>query len=180
LKRDRHSQFEQLVSPYLQRLYHLAYRYTGQREDAEDLVQELMLKLYPRLDELKTIDKLGPWLTRILYRQFVDSFRRQQRSPVDYTDEEIPASDEHNDEDSGPFHASSIELTREMLSHALDQLKQEQRMLIMLHDVEGYNLQEINDMTDIPIGTLKSRLSRARKKLQSIIQKREPNAELSV
>ena len=55
-----HNQFEQLVEPHLERLYKYAYRLTGQRDEAEDLVQDLLVKLYPRLEEMKQIDKLGP------------------------------------------------------------------------------------------------------------------------
>jgi RNA polymerase sigma factor (sigma-70 family) len=73
--------FERLVRPHLTLLYRLAYRYTGTREDAEDLLQDLMVKLYGRLDELEQVRDLKPWLMRALYNAFVDGVRRRQRIP---------------------------------------------------------------------------------------------------
>ena len=178
-KKDRHTQFEQLVGPHLKQLYKLAYRYTGQRDDAEDLVQDVLLKLFPRLEEMQSVDKLGPWLSRVLYRQYVDQYRRQQRSPITYMDDEETVYETHASEQAGPAAVTNNEMTHQVLEQALNQLNEDQRILIMLNDVEGYSLQEINEMLDIPVGTLKSRLSRARNKLREIIHKTEPETELA-
>jgi len=175
-RKDSHTQFEQLVRPHLKRLYSLAYRYTGQRDDAEDLVQDLLLKLYPRLEEMQQIDKLAPWLARVLYRQFIDQYRRKQRSPINYMDDEEAIYETQASDVAEPAEVVNSELTQDMLNNALNQLNEDQRTLIMLHDVEGYSLQEINKITDVPVGTLKSRHSRARSKLREIIRIMEPNA----
>ena len=90
-RQDSHAQFERLIRPHLKRLYSLAYRFTGQRDDAEDLVQDLLLKLYPRLEEMQAIDKLSPWLSKVLYRQYVDQYRRKQRSPISFMNEDEEA-----------------------------------------------------------------------------------------
>ncbi len=81
-RKDSHAQFEKLVSPHFNNLYKLAYRLTGQRDNAEDLVQDLLLKIYPRLEEMQGIDKLAAWLSRVLYRLFIDQYRQQQRQPI--------------------------------------------------------------------------------------------------
>ena len=87
------------MRPHLQSLYRQAIRYTENRDDAEDLVQDLLLKLFPRLDELERIDRLPPWLARVLYRLFVDDFRRRQRSPIEPVDDEQQLYQNHgNDE----------------------------------------------------------------------------------
>ncbi len=174
--KNSHSQFEQLLRPHLQQLYRLAYRYTGHRDDAEDLVQDLLLKLYPRLQEMQAIDKLGPWLSRVLYRLFVDQYRRHQRSPIDFTDDEQSVYESHESDEVDPVEVTHTQITNTVLNAALGRLKEEQRLLVLLHDVEGYSLQEINQMIDVPIGTLKSRLSRTRQKLQDIINKMEPHS----
>lgn len=174
--KDSHTQFEHLLKPHLNRLYQLAYRYLGDRDDAEDLVQDLLLKLYPRLEEMQQIEKLGPWLSRVLYRLFIDQYRRDIRSPIDFTDEEDSIYRIHASHDPLPEDIVNNMSTHELLTTALDELKEEYRVLILLHDVEGYNLQEIEEMTGITIGTLKSRLSRSRKKLRKIINAMEPNA----
>ena len=174
--KDPHAQFEALVRPHLKHLYHLAYRFTGQRDDAEDLVQDLLLKLFPRLEEMQAIEKLGPWLSRILYRQFVDLHRKQQRSPIHLIDNEEAVYETHASDMAGPSDTVNAELTQNILNQALEHLTDDQRALVMLHDVEGYSLQEINQIMDIPVGTIKSRLSRSRAKLREILHKMEPKA----
>ena len=156
-------------------LYKLAYRLTGQRDNAEDLVQDLLLKIYPRLDEVQGIDKLAAWLSRVLYHLFIDQYRRQHRSPINLMNDEDVIYNTHASYMPGPSDVANTELTQELINTALGQLNEDRRILIMLHDVEGYNLQEINEMTGIPVGTIKSRLSRARNKLRKIIQIREPD-----
>ena len=173
-RKDSHAQFEKLVSPHFNNLYKLAYRLTGQRDNAEDLVQDLLLKIYPRLEEMQGIDKLAAWLSRVLYRLFIDQYRQRQRSPITLMSDEDVIYDTHASNMAGPSDVANSELTQELINSALEQLHEDRRILIMLHDVEGYNLQEINDMTGIPVGTIKSRLSRARNKLRKIIQTREP------
>ena len=174
-RKDSHARFEALVSPHLNNLYKLAYRLTGQRDYAEDLVQDLLLKVYPRLDEMQGIEKLAAWLSRVLYHLFIDQYRRQQRSPIHLMSDEDVIYDTHASNMAGPSEVANAELTQELINKALEQLSEDRRILIMLHDVEDYSLQEINEMTGIPIGTIKSRLSRARNKLREIIQSREPD-----
>jgi len=170
---SEHDNFEQLVQPHLNRLYKLAYRFTGHRDDAEDLVQDVLLKLYPRLQEMQKIEMLGPWLSRVLYRQFIDKLRSQQRSPVQFTDEEQSYYESQADSAQLPAELFESRLTQEALQQALDELSEDMRILVMLHDVEGYTLQEIHQMLDVPVGTLKSRLSRARTKLKEILSQME-------
>ena len=172
---DPQSRFEQLLRPHLQNLYRLALRYTGNRDDAEDLVQELMLKLYPRLDELQRVDHLAPWLARVLYRLFIDEYRRRQRSPLDPVDDEQQLYQTHSSNEPEPPDTADSKLTRALLESALARLGSEQRMLVLMHDVDGYSLLEISDIVDLPVGTIKSRLSRARHKLRDIINRMEPN-----
>jgi RNA polymerase sigma factor (sigma-70 family) len=174
--KDSHAQFERLLRPHLKRLYNLAYRFTRQRDDAEDLVQDVLLKLYPRLQEMQAIEQLGPWLAKVLYRQYVDLYRRQQRSPISFMNEDDEVVYEtHASDLAGPAELMNSELTQGILHEALSQLNDDQRVLVMLHDVEGYGLEEISNMIDTPVGTLKSRLSRARTKLREMIRIMEPD-----
>src|SRR3990170_3332947 len=71
------SKFEELMRPQVEFLHRLAWRFTGSVADAEDLVQDLLLKLYPRRGQLAAIEQLRPWLAKVLYRQYVDFARRQ-------------------------------------------------------------------------------------------------------
>lgn len=150
-------------------MYRLAFRFCGSREDAEDLVQDLLIKLYTRLDELRGIDNLQSWLATVLYRQFVDRTRHQNRSPVQLTDdgETFPVSMDNTalQPESQLLNSEAVD----RVEQALFELNEDQRILVVLHDVEGYKLAEIQQMLDIPIGTLKSRLHRAREQLKKLL-----------
>jgi len=172
-RQSEHEQFEQLMQPHLHKLYKLAYRFTGQQADAEDLVQDVVVKLYPRLPEMQKIEQLGPWLARVLYRHFVDRVRSRQRSPLHLVDDEAELS-EHKDEVAEPAEKVEATLLQKRLQTALNQLNEDQRALVILHDVEGYTLNEIHSMHDVSIGTLKSRLNRARGRLRELLINMEP------
>lgn len=178
LWQSEHKQFEELLQPHLHQLYKLAYRFTGQRADAEDLVQDVVLKLYPRLQEIQKIEQLAPWLARVLYRHFVDRVRSKQRSPLHLVDKDESILDEHKNEIPNPAENVEAALLQNRLQEALNQLNEDQRALMILHDVEGYTLNEIHTMHDVSIGTLKSRLNRARSRLRELLKNMEPFGDI--
>ena len=165
--------FEDLVRPQVEYLYRLAWRFTGSVADAEDLVQDVLLKLYPRTQEMLRIQRLRPWLARVLYHQYVDSVRQRARSPVlqlvaDGDGEEDPLDKVPTTRDGPEEHAERSGL-RDLILTALRQLNPEQRAVVTMHDVEGYSLEELETMLQTPLGTLKSRLHRARQRLRVLI-----------
>lgn len=164
--------FQQLLRPHVDFLYRLACRFTGRAADAEDLVQDTLIKLLPHTDEMREIEQLRPWLARVLYRQFVDFVRRRGRSPLDAA----PGDDSGGDPlgqlaaaEDGPEESLDRSLRQEHLVHALEQLAPEQRAVLALHDIEGYRLEELETMLETPLGTLKSRLHRARRRLRALL-----------
>jgi RNA polymerase sigma-70 factor (ECF subfamily) len=161
----RGGSFEAVLAPHIEHLYRLAYRFTGNRADAEDLVQDLLVKLYPRRAELAAIDYLQPWLVRALYNLFIDSVRRAGRSPLTDAsgDEVLPALEDV------PARDPEDPLLQQRLQQALLALNADQRSLIVLHDIEDYTLQELEQLLDAPVGTLKSRLHRARARLRGLL-----------
>ena len=163
-------QFDALLRPHVRGLYNTAYRYTGSREDAEDLVQDLLLKLYPRTAELERIEDLKPWLTRSLYNAFIDRVRRARRSPE-------PSGEEASDLPgvSTPDADVLSWEQREALNTALADLSPEHRAVVVLHLVEGYALPELERMMGVQLGTLKSRLHRAKAHLREALASMEPN-----
>jgi RNA polymerase sigma factor (sigma-70 family) len=173
--RDRESaraqQFDRLLRPHIPVLYRTAYRFTGRREDAEDLVQDLLVKLYPRMPELEPVEDLRPWLVRALYHAFIDGVRKARRSPelVDLDDDVLESPHDPHDD------VLTLE-QRGALSAAIGQLNSEHRAVVMLHLVEGYSLPELAAMLDVRIGTLKSRLHRAKAQLQEALKFMEPNS----
>jgi RNA polymerase sigma factor (sigma-70 family) len=165
--------FEDLLRPQVEYLYRLAWRFTGSVADAEDLVQDVLLKLYPRTQEMLAIQRLRPWLARVLYHQYVDSVRQRARSPI----KEFAADGEGDDDPMDTFptetegpeqHAERSGLRQHILA-ALRQLNAEQRAVVAMHDIEGYSLEELETILETPLGTLKSRLHRARQRLRAML-----------
>jgi RNA polymerase sigma factor (sigma-70 family) len=168
------AEFERLLRPHVPALYRSAYRWTGAVDRAEDLVQQLLVRLFPRLVELRALEQVRPWALRVMYRIFVDELRRTRASPVqfgaDATDDGAGVEDEAW-LDPGPEPAELVEqqLTQERLLRAWEQLGEEHRAVLSMHDIEDYTLPELAQVMDIPLGTLKSRLHRARARLRALL-----------
>jgi len=183
-KPSKARRFEILVQPHLEAMYRFAFRLAGQQQDAEDLVQDVVAKLYPRLDELESVEQLRPWLNRVLYRQFIDQVRRRNRQGDRSLTELIGAEGQADWLDSlesdhvGP----DLQLEQARLGPVLDRvlatLTPDQRTLLLLHDVDGWRQEHLAEVLDIPVGTVKSRLHRCRaalrKKLQRELEPVEP------
>jgi RNA polymerase sigma-70 factor (ECF subfamily) len=161
--------FDALLTPHLNALYRLAYRLTGARADAEDLLQEVLIKLYLRREELRDIEVLNVWLRRVLYNQFVDQARRHERKRI-VAIEDLPGhSDALTAVGAGPDVETARAFDKTVLHRALAVLSVEHRTVLLMHDAEGYKLEEIQSITGIAIGTLKSRLHRARERLRALL-----------
>ncbi|MAH30720.1 MAG: RNA polymerase subunit sigma-24 [Marinobacter sp.] len=177
--------FHRLVQPYLEGMYAFAYRLTGTRQDAEDLVQDVVVKLYPRLSELETVEQLRPWLNRVLYRQFVDSVRRKGRR-ADRAASELMEADHQSDwfdglesDDATPELAFDQSRLGPMLDEAMEQLSPDQRTLLLLHDVDGWRQEDVAEVLGVAVGTVKSRLHRSRATLRKYLQQRmEPGSDI--
>jgi len=163
--------FERVVRPHFDRLYRLAWRLTGARPEAEDLFQELLIKAFGMLDELVHIDEPGSWLCRVMYNLFVDKHRRFVRRRVHLVDEGHLPGDGIADlpGDFDPQVDTERAEKFQRLDAALQQLSEEHRVVVLLHDTEGYKLEEIEALTGTPVGTVKSRLHRARARLRQIL-----------
>jgi RNA polymerase sigma-70 factor (ECF subfamily) len=163
--------FEKLVQPHFDRLWRLAYRLTGRKAEAEDLFQELLIKAYGKLDDLVSIDEPGSWLSRIMYNLFIDEQRRFARRRMQTVEEGYLPGDglEGFAGTDDPVRDNQRLEKLKQLDLALAQLSNEHRVIVLLHDAEGYKLREIQELMDIPVGTVKSRLHRARARLREIL-----------
>jgi len=160
------------MRPYFDALYGRAFRLTGNVADAEDLMQELCIRVYTRVEELAELENPKAWLMRVLYRLFVDFARSRQRSPLQSVDTED--GDEYEQtatEDPGPEEHAEAMLQHERLLRAWRFLDAEQQLLLVLQGIEGHSLAEIESLTGIPQGTLKSRLHRARVRLGRLLER---------
>ncbi len=170
------AEFERLLREHVPVLYRSAYRWTGAVDRAEDLVQQLLVRLYPRLAELRRLDQVRPWVLRVMYRIFIDELRRARSSPVQFgpeaaADAELPAGEDDAwlDPGPGPLELAEQQVTQERLLRAWERLGQEHRAVLSMHDIEDYTLPELAQIMDIPLGTLKSRLHRARARLRELL-----------
>jgi len=168
----REERFTALVRPHIGLMYRMAYRWTQSREESEDLVQDVLTRLVTQLDSLEQIEKLSPWLIKVLYRRYVDLYRRQTRSPIDtshnygqYCDDAL--YQEQTADSNDQLHRLELQRT---LNNALAKLNDDQRDAVLLHDVEGHSVLDVADILEVSVGTVKSRLHRARNKLKKLLQ----------
>lgn len=169
---DQRASFENLLRPHFDRLYRLANRLTSSKPEAEDLFQDVLVKVYPRLDKLVDIDKPGPWLCRVMYNLFIDNKRRYARQRlIAVSEQHLPGESIESLPGQDDPHLDQERLDNIMrLDRALGQLSDDHRLVVLLHDTEGYQLNEIQELTGTPIGTLKSRLHRARARLRELLE----------
>ncbi|HEX9235476.1 MAG TPA: sigma-70 family RNA polymerase sigma factor [Actinomycetota bacterium] len=168
---DEQARFEAEALPLLPGMYSAAYRLTRNAADAEDLVQETFLRAYRGFHQFEPGTNLKAWLYRILMNTFINSYRKKQREPQTVSDDEIEEwylyskMGEHGIEPSAE--AAVIEsLPDEDVQSALSSLPEQFRIAVLLADVEGFSYKEIAEITDVPIGTVMSRLHRGRKALE--------------
>ena len=167
---ERRRRFEEEALPYLDRLYSAAMRYTRNPADAEDLVQEAMVKAFRSFHQYRPGTNLRAWLYRVLHTTYISMYRKAQRRPQESLQEEI---DEFSfyDQATRAGRASAerevlASLTDEEVKQALADLPESFRMAVYLADVEGFAYKEIAEIMDTPVGTVMSRLHRGRKALQ--------------
>lgn len=162
--------FEREFLPQIDALYTFAYHLTYNEEDANDLVQETYLKAYRFIDKYLEGTNAKAWLFKILKNVFINEYRRKSKRPTKVDFEDIVT---YQDEEDSNF-SSYQDLREEMFQHmmgdevtnAINSLPVDFRVVILLCDIEGFTYEEISKIIDIPIGTVRSRLHRARNMLK--------------
>ncbi|MBE0447261.1 MAG: sigma-70 family RNA polymerase sigma factor [Actinobacteria bacterium] len=153
--------FNELVSRYERYIYNLTYRMTGNATDAADLTQEIFIHLYKKLVSFRGDAAFSTWLYRLATNYCKDWFRKESRRvPILEIDEAVLS-----DGGAGPSQLYEQKELQELVQSAILALPEDQRIAIILRDLRGYNYEDIANITDVPVGTVKSRLARARLKL---------------
>ena len=179
--------FEDLVLEYQKQVYHIALKMTGNEEDAFDLSQETFLKAYRTLPTFRGEAGFGSWLYRMTANLCIDFLRRKKRRGAEQiisldAEEEDRRPPELPDMRYEPQSALEKKELREKVQAGLQRLPHEQRLILVLRDVEGFSYQEIADALKMELGTVKSRIYRARAHLARLLTEdgnflKEPSSE---
>lgn len=186
VRKSRHGDieaFEDLIKQYERKIFNMALSMTQNYDDAGDIAQEVCIKIFKNIRKFKEDSSFSTWVYRITSNTCIDAIRRKKRTlPLTVQtgngDEEyeIPVEDSNNLPDK-VFEKNE---TRDAIKKCIMELAPEYRIIIILRDVNGYSYDEISGILSINMGTVKSRLNRARNLLKDKLKMREPFSNSSV
>lgn len=166
-----------LVNTYSQRIFNMAYQFSGSYEESEDMTQEIFLKLYHSLRKYDSTKNFNAWLLTLSKNHLIDHYRKTkwEKKNRDEFDEHFLSSKEKWDPEEGMIKEES----KKFLWEGLNRLPSEVRMAVILRDIQGKKYEEIAETLELPLGTVKSRVNRGRVQLAKMLrQKRRKSHEL--
>jgi len=169
---QRKARFEKDALVFTSQLYGAALRYTKNSHDAQDLVQDIYAKAFTSFHQFESGTNLKSWLYRILTTTFINNYRKDQRRPQisagEIEDWQIADASSHTSDQGKSAEDEVLEnIADKDIKEALAAMPDEFRMAVYLSDVEGFSYKEIAEITEVPTGTVMSRLHRGRKLLRS-------------
>lgn len=173
LRKREPDAFEQLVRSHQDRVFDFCVRMLNDREEANDLVQEIFVSVHQNLEKFRMDAKLSTWIFRISKNHCLNRLKYLKRRGRGRSDEFGEVTEAALQDAVGsptkPDEALSAAHERELVQQAIAKLDDDQRMLVLLRDIEGLSYEEIVEITELAVGTVKSRLHRAREKLANLI-----------
>ncbi|MFT6053617.1 MAG: RNA polymerase sigma-70 factor (ECF subfamily) [Roseivirga sp.] len=162
--------FDQEFMPHVNSMYNFAYRLTFDEDDAKDLVQDTYLKAFRFINSFEQGTNAKAWLFRILKNSFINDFRKKSKQPAKVDYNEVESYYNSDDIDVSITTDLRVETVQHMIgdeiTRALNAIPVDFRTVIILSDLEGFTYEEMSKILDIPIGTVRSRLHRARNMLK--------------
>ncbi len=170
--------FESLVERYQKKVYNIALRMTGNSEDAAEIAQEALIRVFRSLRNFKEEASFSTWIFRITTNLCLDEIRKRKNKQVVYINDEIKLEDgevkiQIEDKSPGPEEKAQTNEIRRIVNDAIQSLSEEHRTIIVLRDIEGFSYDEIARIVKCPEGTVKSRINRARQSLKDILKKKK-------
>jgi len=173
LTQEDKNRFEAEALPLLDSLYAGALRMTRNPADAEDLVQDTMVRAYRAFNRFEPGTNLKAWLFRIMTNAYINTYRKKQREPQKVSQDDVEEFDLYQElKNRNPEYEATPEtlvldsLVDSDILEAIDELPEQFRMAVVLSDIEGFSYAEMAEIMDVPMGTVMSRLHRGRKALQ--------------
>lgn len=165
--------FELLIADYQVYAYNVAYRMLGNEEDAKDMTQEALIKVYKSIHKFKENSNFSTWLYRIVMNTCKDELKKRKEVILSL-DKEIETNDgrisrEIGDERLNPSKIVERNEVSKMVQEAISALSDSNRMVIVLRDIQGLSYEEISQVIKEPIGTVKSRINRGRSQLKKLL-----------
>lgn len=168
---EKQNDFQEEIIPHLDAMYNFALRLTSEPNDAEDLVQDTIVKAYRFFSSYEKGTNAKAWLFRIIKNSYINNYRKQSKQPSQVDYDEVATF--YETIRAGRTDTSDLEnrmfrqLIDDDISNALEKLPEDFRTVVLLCDVESFTYEEISNMLDVPIGTIRSRLHRGRNLLKA-------------
>ncbi len=167
LRKDQ-SAWEGIVARYRRKVFHIAYKFTGKHDEAEDLSQEIFLKLFKSLDKFNRDADFSTWLSSVARNYCIDHYRASKREK-EVVVEDLVAMDLAPAASGNPHRALEDRDRRSFLRRGLELLPDKLREAVILRDLQGLSYQEMADRLRLPEGTVKSRINRGREELARLL-----------
>lgn len=172
-ERKKQQDFRDEILPHLDALYNFALHLTNDHDDAEDLVQDTMVKAFRFFSSYEKGTNAKAWLYRILKNSFINRYRKVSKQPTQVDFDEVAAFYEtirsEQSETTDMQELMYRELMGDEITIALEKLPEDFRTVVILCDIDGFTYEEIANMLDVPIGTIRSRLHRGRSLLKTLL-----------
>jgi RNA polymerase sigma-70 factor (ECF subfamily) len=165
--------WEQIVNSYAKRIYNLGYRYTNRRDEAEDLTQEILVRVYQNLKSFRAdVGTFQNWILKVGRNLIIDHYRQTRRFQQAAGTEELEAMNLKDEKVPNPERNVERDEAARFLREGLEALSPELKEAIILRDIEGMAYLEIAELLGIPEGTVKSRINRGRLELAKLLSRR--------